>query len=145
MCVAYIEGKGFRADASDVAAGINTGFFVRFGKLGIDIDNITLVGNGKAAAICTGCADTDFGFDKAAHVTRGHIAVRACARVVNNDIVAAVAIAAVGVDFNIAGVDEVWGYLCFCSSGRRQDCRKRRYRKAQAQHDADDFLHNVSS
>ena len=47
MCVADIEGKGFRADASDVAAGINTGFFVRFGKLGIDIDNITLVGNGK--------------------------------------------------------------------------------------------------
>ena len=145
MCVADIEGKGFRADASDVAAGINTGFFVRFGKLGIDIDNITLVGNGKAAAVCTGCADTDFGFDKAAHVTRGHIAVRACARVVNNDIVAAVAIAAVGVDFNIAGVDEVWGYLCFCSNGRRQGCRKRRYRKAQAQHDADDFLHNVSS
>ena len=47
MCVADIEGKGFRADASDVAAGINTGFFVRFGKLGIDIDNITLVGNGR--------------------------------------------------------------------------------------------------
>ena len=128
-----------------LAAGINTGFFVRFGKLGIDIDNITLVGNGKAAAVCTGCADPDLGFDKAAHVPRGHIAVRVCARVVNNDIVAAVAIAAVGVDFNIAGVDEVWGYLGFCSSGRRQDCRKRRYRKAQAQHDADDFLHNVSS
>ena len=50
MCVADIEGKGFRADASDVAAGINTGFFVRFGKLGIDIDNITLVGNGMATA-----------------------------------------------------------------------------------------------
>lgn len=26
MCVADIEGKEFRADASDVAAGINTGF-----------------------------------------------------------------------------------------------------------------------
>ena len=66
MCVADIEGKGFRADASDVAAGINTGFFVRFGKLGIDIDNITLCRKRKAAAVCTGCADTDFGFDKAA-------------------------------------------------------------------------------
>ena len=47
MCVADIEGKGFRADASDVAAGINTGFFVRFGKLGIDIDNITLSETGR--------------------------------------------------------------------------------------------------